>query len=158
MSVHEQDQIKEKYFNEAMRYMDNAKECLKKAQKEGNFYHDAKYVKMACGTAYSGLLVALDCFLILKGIHKPKGKERKSIEYYQKNLGSQNRKMMDNLNIAYKILHLSGYYDGIESVSVIKEGFEYAHLLIDKIKPSGLNGSTKNMVPATTIRTTKSKK
>ena len=143
MSVDEQNQIKEKYHGEAMRYMDNAKEYLKSAQKEGNFYRDTKYVRTACGTAYSGVLIALDCFLILKGIHKPTGKERKSIEYYQKNLGKLDRKMMDNLNGAYKILHLSGYYDGIEVVNVIKEGFIFAGEIIDKIKPAGVNGTPK---------------
>ena len=136
MSVQEQEQTKEKYYTEAVRYMDNARESLKNAKKEGNIYRDPKYVKTACGTAYSGVLIALDCFFILKSIHKPTGKERKSIEYYQKNLGKLDRKMMDNLNLAYKILHLSGYYDGIESVSVIKEGFDYANKIIDKIKPS----------------------
>ena len=28
------------YYSEAMRYMGNAKECLQKAQKEGQFYND----------------------------------------------------------------------------------------------------------------------
>ena len=143
MSLQEQQDTKEKYFNEAMRYMDNAKEYLKNAQKDGNVYRDIKYVRTACGTAYNGFLIALDCFLVLKDIHKPKGKDRKSIEHYQKHLGSQNKKMLDSLNIAYKILHLWGYYDGIESVTVVKEGFDYAYSLIDKIKPSGLNGATK---------------
>ena len=118
--------------------MDNAKESLKNAKKEGNYYQDPKYVRTACGTAYCGVLIALDCFLILKGIHKPTGKERKSIEYYQKNLGNMDIKMLNNLNVAYKILHLSGYYDGIESVDVIKTGFNEAYAIIDKIKPSGL--------------------
>ena len=31
--------------------MDNAKECLQKAQKDVKYYTDPKYVKMACGTA-----------------------------------------------------------------------------------------------------------
>ena len=116
--------------------MNNAKEYLKSAQKEGNIYRDPKYVRTACGTAYIGVLIALDCFLILKGVHKPKGKERKSIEYYQNSLGKLDKKMLDNLNISYKILHLSGYYDGIESVAVIKEGFHFANAIIEKIKPS----------------------
>jgi len=72
MSVQEQEQTKEKYHSEAMRYMDNAKEYLKNAQKEDGFYLDKKYVKTACGTAYNGVLVALDGFLTLKDI-KPKG-------------------------------------------------------------------------------------
>jgi len=135
MSIQEQRELKERYYGEAIRYMDNAKEYLKSAQKEGRVYRDPKYVRTACGAAYHGVLIALDCLLILKGIHKPKGKERKSIEYYQKNLGMLDRKMLDNLNITYKILHLWGYYDGVESVNVVKEGFHFANIIIDKIKP-----------------------
>ena len=77
MSLHEQETLKQQYYSEAMRYMDNARGYLKNAKKENDFYLDKKYVKTACGTAYSGLLVALDGFLQLKSI-KPKGKERKS--------------------------------------------------------------------------------
>jgi hypothetical protein len=136
MSVQEQQELREKYYGEALRYMDNAKECLAKAKKEDKFYRDPKYVKMACGTAYNGVLVALDGYLILKDIHKPKGKERKSIEYYQNHLSKLDKKMLDYLNGAYKILHLSGSYDGIAVVSVIKDGFDFANTLIEKIKPS----------------------
>jgi len=47
--------------------MDNAKSYLINAQKKDGYYLDKKYVKTACGTAYSGLLVALD------GLHSPAG-------------------------------------------------------------------------------------
>ena len=139
MPIQEQQEVREKYYSEAIRYMDNAKEYLKNAQKEGNFYHDKKYVRTACGTAYNGVLIALDCFFILKGVHKPNGKERKSVEYYQKNLGKLDRIMLDYLNSAYNILHLSGYYDGIEDAIVVKRGFDLADSLIEKIKPGTLS-------------------
>ena len=136
MSIEEQQAVKQKYYNEAIRYMDNAGEYLKNAQKEGSVYRDPKYVRTACGIAYSGVLIALDGYCILKGIHTSNSKkERKSIEYYQKNIAKQDKKMLDNLNLAYKILHLSGYYDGIESVNVVKEGFQHANAIIDKLKP-----------------------
>jgi uncharacterized protein (UPF0332 family) len=135
MSVQEQQELKEKYYAEAIRYMDNARECLKKAQKEGKFYNDKKYVKMACGTAYNGLLVALDCFLLLKGTEKPKGKIRKSIEYYQQNVAKQDKKLLHHLNSAYEVLHLWGYYDGIEKVDVVMSGFDDAYTIIERIKP-----------------------
>ena len=134
MSTEEQKEVKEKYYGEAMRYMDNAGDCLKKAKKDGKFYNDPKYVKMACGTAYSGILVALDGFLLLKGIAKPKGKQRKSIDYYQSNIAKIDKKMLDYLNNAYEILHLWGYYDGIGDVIVVKRGFDLANSLINKIK------------------------
>jgi len=44
--------------------------------------------------------------------------------------------MLNHLNSAYKILHLSGYYDGIEDAIVIKRGFDEAYKIIDKIKPT----------------------
>jgi len=135
----EQQNIKQKYYGDAMRYMDNAKESLQKAKKEGDIYRDPKYVRTACGTAYNGVLIALDGFLLLKGVEKPKGKKRKSIEYYHNNLGKLDRKMLDNLNGAYHILHLSGYYDGINDAIVIKRGFDLANNLIEKIKPNIIN-------------------
>jgi hypothetical protein len=135
MSTQEQQQLKKKYYGEAIRYMDNARDCLKKAKKEDGFYNDQKYVRMACGTAYNGLLVALDGFFVLKGIHRPDSKKRKSIEYYQKNITGIDQKMLNGLNSAYKILHLWGYYDGIEKVTVVNDGFEEAYKIIEKIKP-----------------------
>ena len=138
MSVNEQEEIRLKYYSEAMRYIDNAKESLQKAQKEGKFYNDPKYVRAACGIAYSGLLEGLDGFLLLKGI-KAKGKERKSVEFYQRNITKIDKKMLNTFVNAYKILHLSGYYDGIQSVNVLKEGFDNAYTLIDKIKPKTVN-------------------
>jgi len=136
MSIQEQQELKEKYYGEAMRYMDNAREYLKNAKKEDNIYRDPKYVRTACGTAYNGVLIAMDGFLILKGIKKPTKKDRKSIEFYQSNLGKLDGKMLDNLNIVYKILHLFGYYDGIEDAIVVKRGFDLADTLIEKIKPA----------------------
>jgi len=136
MSATEQQEVREKYFTEATRYIENARENLKNAQKEGNIYRDRKYVRAACGIAYSGVLVALDGYCLLKGIHTSNSKKvRKSIEYYQKNLAKQDKKMLDNLNQAYQILHLYGYYDGLDNVNVVKEGFNLANAIIEKIKP-----------------------
>jgi len=143
MSTQDQQELRKKYYGEAMRYMDNATECLKKAIKKDGYYNDQKYVRMACGTAYSGVLIALDCFFILKGVHKPTAKERKStvsehsrtIEYYQQNIAKIDQKMLNGLNSAYKILHLLGYYDGIEKATVVKDGFDEAYKIIEKVKP-----------------------
>ena len=135
MSIQEQQEVKEKYYGEAIRYMDNAREYLKNAKKEDKIYRDVKYVRTACGTAYNGVLIALDGFLILKGVKKPTKKDRKSIEFYQSNLGKLDRTMLDHLNVAYKILHLYGYYDGVEDAIVVKRGFDLADKIIEKIKP-----------------------
>jgi len=133
----EQHNLKEKYYNEALRFMSNAKEQLTLANREGKFYQDQKYVKGACGIAYSGVLVALDGYLQFKGVAKPNKKQRKSIEYYREHIAKIDKKLLNYINSAYNILHLFGYYDGEQSVAVIKEGFEHANTIINKIKPNG---------------------
>ena len=52
MSSVEQEKIRRKYYEEAIRYMDNAKETLKKAGKVDRFFVDEKYVK---NEAYNSL-------------------------------------------------------------------------------------------------------
>jgi hypothetical protein len=134
MSIEEQQDLKQKSYAEAMRYMDNAKETLQKAKKEDNFYSDRKYVRTACGTAYNGVLLALDTYLVLKDVELPK-KKRRSIEFYTQNISKFDGKMLKYLDTVYSILHLSGYYDGVLNARVIHEGFVNAYEIINKIKP-----------------------
>lgn len=119
-------------YEDAMRYMDNAKDLLKKADKMDNVYRDLKYVKMASGTAYSGVLLALDEYLSRK--EGTKYKKPKSIDDYRIRIGKQNRKVLDWLNIVYDDLHISGYYIGTPSFFTIKRGFDKAYELIEIIK------------------------
>ncbi|MCL4482235.1 MAG: DUF5618 family protein [Bacteroidetes bacterium] len=130
MVIREQNRIRTTYYNEAIRYMENARETLKKAGKEDRFYVDEKY----CGIAYNGVLKALDGYLLLKGIEKKKG--RKDIEYYQDAIAIIDRKLLNYINSAYKVLHLNGYYDGIRDARVIAEGFNLAYSIIERIKPA----------------------
>jgi hypothetical protein len=51
-------------IKEAERYLNNARQILSdKADKEGNYYNDSKYVRMAGNTAWNGVLIALDAVL-----------------------------------------------------------------------------------------------
>jgi len=133
MSNEEIKQIKIEYYNEAIRYMDNAKQLLKKSGKKDSHYLDDKYVKIATGTAYNAILKALDGYILLLNIKKPKG--RKSIEYYRDALKERDNKLKNLLNEAYSVLHLTGYYDGVTYVKIIDGGFDLAYSIIEKIKP-----------------------
>ncbi|MDR2580284.1 MAG: DUF5618 family protein [Fibromonadaceae bacterium] len=124
--------IQKNGYAEAMRYMANAKEDLLKAGQNGRYYTDRKYVRTACGTAYNGVLVALESFFEIKKVNLPK--IRKSIDYYRQGL-RDHQKVRDALNSAYDILHLSGYYDGILDSDVVKIGFARAKEIINHIKP-----------------------
>jgi uncharacterized protein (UPF0332 family) len=134
MSIEEQQELKQRSYTEAVRYMDNAKETLQKAKKEDNIYKDRKYVRTACGTAYNGVLLALDAYLTLKDVKMPK-KSRLSIEFYVRNVSKIDGKLLTHLNNVYDILHLSGYYDGVTDARVVSAGFDHAYEIINKIKP-----------------------
>jgi len=111
--------------------MENTRETLKKSGKEDNHYPDNKYVRTACGTAYNGVLKALDGYLLLRGMEKRKG--RKSIEHYKENISRFDKRLNAELDDAYNILHLFGYHDGATNVKVIREGFEATEKIIKRI-------------------------
>jgi len=136
MTREEQNIFLNKEYAEAIRYMDNAKETLQKARKnDWGYYEDKKYVRTACGTAYNGVLVALDAWFKMKGVINPKKNSRKSVDFYKWNVSQLDKKMSYYYDTVYDALHLYGYYDGLGKISIIQAGFEDAYKIIDKIKP-----------------------
>jgi len=124
----------QKTLDEATRLMNNAHKELLLANKNGKIYQDVKHLRVACGTAYIAMLKAIDGIFLLRNIPTPK--RRASIEYYTDGLAKMDKKMLTSLDIAYKILHLYGYYDGLNDIVVIKRGFEEAEYIINKLKQS----------------------
>ncbi|GAB3642734.1 DUF5618 family protein [Spirosoma arcticum] len=114
---------------EARRYIDNTREILRdKARKEDDYYQDAKYVKMAGNTAYSGILVALDYLL------SPKKKGRKDISWYKEQLATLDKKVLGAFVSAYDTLHLSLGYDGNPSAKVAQSGLDDAETIISWVE------------------------
>jgi hypothetical protein len=143
MTMHEQAHIKQKGYAEAMRYMANAKDMLKKAGRDGKHFKDSKYVSSASGIAYKGALVALDAWLQLKGVKLPRSardakdgklEKGKSIGFYKKVLTNLDKKLLSDLDGVYRSLHLDGYYDGVLWAGTIDTGFDAAHEIINRIK------------------------
>lgn len=119
-------------YKDAIRYLANARQTLTKhAGKKDGEYADVKYVKNAAGTAYSGVLLALDEFLSRKeGL---KYSKPKSIEDYQNRIAKQNKKLLSLLNDAYGTLHISLYYHGVPSVRLMTHGLSTAEEIIEYI-------------------------
>ncbi|KQS34163.1 DUF5618 family protein [Dyadobacter sp. Leaf189] len=114
---------------EAKRYLDNAKEILReKAKKEDGFYQDKKYVKLAGHAAYTGILVALD------GLLGVKGKGRKSVDWYLQEIGKLDKKALTSFHTAYDTLHLSMGYDGNQSADISATGLKLAESLINWVE------------------------
>ena len=125
-----------KHIEEAHRYIDNAKQILKeKAHKEDGYYQDKKYVKMAGHTAYSAVLEALD------GLFDLKKKGRKSVEWYQEELGKKDKKVLNAFNVVYNTLHLSMAYDGNLSVKICNEGLKEAEKIIHWVETKQETGN-----------------
>jgi hypothetical protein len=139
--MQDQEHIKAKEYAEAMRYMDNARDSLKKAGRDGKFFRDPKYVSSASGIAYKGVTVALDAWLQLRGVKMPENKrgekrgKGKSIDFYRTNIKDRDKKLLRELNGVYDSLHLDGYYDSTLVTKTIDGGFEIADDIIERIKP-----------------------
>jgi uncharacterized protein (UPF0332 family) len=116
------------YITEARRYLANAKNILKNSKVENGFYRDVKYVRMACGVAYSGVLMTIDGYLLKKD-KEIRRRGRKSVDDYRRELSKIDKKMLEYFNAAYNILHL--YYDGTNRVSVISDGLKVAQEIIN---------------------------
>jgi len=124
----------QKILEEAIRLMSNGQKELLLANKNGKVYQDVKHLRLACGAFYLAVLKAIDGMFLLRNIPKPK--RRPSIEYYTDGLAKIDKKMLNSLNVAYEVLHLCGYYDGLNDIGVMKRGFEEAEYLISKLKQS----------------------
>ena len=114
---------------EAKRYLNNAKEILReKGAKEEGHYRDAKYVKMAGHTAYTGVLFILDHYF------GKKTKGRKDVDWYRINLSKEDRNILDSFETVYEQLHLVMAYDGAGNAEVVKIGFREAERIIDWVE------------------------
>ena len=124
-------------MKEALRYLQNAKEILRKAPIEDGRYADIKHVQEACGTAYLAVLKAVDEYLINKGLSK---KELpKSVDVYrgamQKYLAVRDGKLVREFERLYEELHIAGYYRGLLGhVNIVKDALKAAKEFIEKIK------------------------
>ena len=122
---------------ESIRYLENAKEILRKSPTEEERYLDIKYVQEACGTAYLAILKAIDAYLLKRGVN-PKELPQSVDEYrktLKKHLTTHNGKLLKDFDALYKELHISGYYRGnLEHVEIVKAMFKIAKSFIEKIE------------------------
>ena len=110
---------------EAKRHIKDAKDILReKALKEGGFYQDSEYVKLAGQTAYTGILFALDDFL------GKKGKGLKKVDWYKQHLAKWDKKIFNSFSTAYQVLFLDMADNGAKSAELAATGLEEAERII----------------------------
>jgi hypothetical protein len=123
-------------MKEAIRYLNNAKEILKTVPVEDGTYTDIKPVREACGTAYLAILMAIDEYLLKKGMNK-KDLPR-SVDAYrralQKHLTVHDGRLLREFEALYEALHIAGYYRGnLYLVDMIKDALKATRSFIEKI-------------------------
>jgi hypothetical protein len=123
-------------MKESVRYLNNAKEILKRAPREGRVYTDIKPVREACGTAYLAVLEAINEYLLAHG--RTKRELPRSVEAYQKTLrkyaGIHNGKLFREFDKLYDELHIAGYYRGLLwGMGAVQDAFNLAQKFITKI-------------------------
>jgi hypothetical protein len=117
-------------IREAERYLQNARQILtEKAEKDGDYYNDSKYVRMAGNTAWSGVLIALDAVLGVKQ-NKKKG-SRPDFKDYQTAMSQKDTKMTRPLFVAYESLHKVLGYDGNPRYKIVQDSLEQAKIILD---------------------------
>ena len=123
-------------MKEALRYLHNAREILKRAPWEGSIYTDIKPVRESFSTAYLSILLAIDEYLLSRGLTK---KELpKSFEQYQKALRKyisvHNGKLFREFDRLYEALHIAGYYRGnISHITVVRDYLNATRQFIEKL-------------------------
>lgn len=121
---------------EAIRYLNNAREILRKTPVEDDTYTDVKPVREAFGTAYLAVLEAINEAMMKRGVSK-KNLPR-SVEAYRaalkKYFAPRNGKLMREFEKLYDLLHIAGYYRGlIYDTEVAKDSLRAAKTFIEKI-------------------------
>jgi hypothetical protein len=117
-------------IREAERYLQNAREILsEKAGKDGEYYSDSKYVKMAGCTAWSGVLVALDAVLSVR--ESLKKNQRPEFNDYLAAISQIDRKMTRPLLAAYDSLHKTMGYDGNLNYTMVQTSLTQAKMILE---------------------------
>jgi hypothetical protein len=125
-----------KETTEPLKYLENAREILKRIPTEDDIYLDRKPVREAFGTAYLAILEALNVALLKKGLHK---KELpKSVDGYmaaiKKHLSVHNGKLIREFDSLYDSIHIAGYYRGlIYRTDTVKDELKAVEAFIRKI-------------------------
>jgi hypothetical protein len=116
-------------IREAERYLQNARQILsEKAGKDGNYYSDKKYVKIAGHTAWCGVLLALDAALGVKaGL---KRRQQPEFKDYQEAISKIDGKMNRPLLNSYETLHKVLGYDGNLNCTIVQTGLQEAQYII----------------------------
>ena len=114
---------------EAVRYLNNAREILRRVPVEGDTYIDRKPVREAMRSAYLAVLEAINEALSRRGVARKD--LPKSVDAYRAALHGKLLRQFESL---YDALHIAGYYRGlIYDRKLVRDALIAAHNFIEKV-------------------------
>lgn len=128
--------MEQTYFNEAMRYIENARKILRETPVKNRHYTEIKRVKMAAGIAYAGVDIAAKWFINNK---HPKAKIKGDVDI-KKELSKLNKKAVSLYSDAWTLLHKGSYYNTTGVVVVTNASIDSAEEFIKSLHLEALNG------------------
>lgn len=120
---------RENPIEEALRYVDNAKQTLRdngELNASTGLYADRKYVRSAGHFLWSGVLIALDAVFQVKTSKR----KHPDIKDYKDAVAKRDHKLLSLVNYGYEAMHINMGYDGIQNKSVCDKGIQYATEII----------------------------
>ena len=122
--------VQDNPIKEAERYLENSRQILsEKAGKDGDYYDDPKYVRMAGRVAWQGVRAALDGLPEVKAKREVRRQVR--FEDYMEAVTQCDPKMSKPLLYAYESLHKVLGYDGNLRYDIVQSGMNQAKEVID---------------------------
>jgi hypothetical protein len=120
----------------AVRYLNNARDSLRRVPVERHIYVDRTPVREAMGTAYLAVLEAINEALTRRGV--PRKDLPRSVDAYRialgRHLGAHNGRLMRQFESLYDALHIAGYYRGLlYDRKIVRDALDAAERFIDKI-------------------------
>lgn len=120
---------KQNPIEEALRYVDNAKQTLRENGELDKVlcrYGDRKYVRAAGHYLWGGVLIALDAVFQVKTAQR----QHPDIKDYKDAVRKRDRKLLELVNKGYETMHILMGYDGNQRKDVCDDGFRYANDII----------------------------
>ena len=118
-------------ISEARRYVENAKQTLKKhgqLDTKSRLYMNDKYVRSAGNFLWYAMIIMMDAVFKVKSPHRP----HPDIIDYKTAVAQRDRKLLGHVIAAYDTMHISMGYDGNPSKAICDEGFRLANDIIDR--------------------------
>lgn len=120
------------YYEEAMRYIEYAKEQLEASPMDKNYYTDIKLVKSVGENIYTGIEKSAKHYINLMGGKIAKNAKEPDIT---KSLAKINNSALNMFNDLYSYFQIAVYFNGNNDSKKIKESILVAKKFISLLKP-----------------------